>query len=275
LSWSQTTSKAVALALSAWLPDVLQEVRPWMSERDIEAGEPWLREVETHLGSAEFAIICVTAENYQRPWLNYEAGAMAERLKGKTCPYLLNVEPNFLERTPLSRLQAVQSTKDGTKKLIDAINRKLSAPLPDARRDKAFETHWAELDAKLKAIEPDTPVATRSTDSKVEETLAIVQELSLRIARNEYGWQFHRPRWRALAERLEKALIRAGALPGVFDISPDGETEEGFRISGQIHPMVYLFGFSEALDDASLDRHAARMVEHLQLTKRAAALPRP
>lgn len=38
ISWSGETSKKVALALKAWLPNVIQALDPWMSDKDIEKG---------------------------------------------------------------------------------------------------------------------------------------------------------------------------------------------------------------------------------------------
>jgi len=92
-------------ALCGWLKLVLQEVQPWMSSLDIQAGELWEKEVHDHLEQAQYAIVCVTAKNYQRPWLNYETGATGV-LRGKTCPYLLRAEFNLLGATPLSRYMA-------------------------------------------------------------------------------------------------------------------------------------------------------------------------
>lgn len=46
LSWSGRKSKAIAEALRDWLPSVIQEIEPFMSERDIAAGARWLNEID-------------------------------------------------------------------------------------------------------------------------------------------------------------------------------------------------------------------------------------
>src|ERR1700749_560604 len=63
ISWSGTRSRAVANALHPWLPDVLQQMEPWMSQRDIGAGARWSQELDEQLESTQFGIICVTPEN--------------------------------------------------------------------------------------------------------------------------------------------------------------------------------------------------------------------
>jgi hypothetical protein len=177
LTWSGVRSKAVALALKNWLRDVLQTTNPFMSEGNIAAGAFWDREVRNALELACFGVVCVTAESAPEPWLNYEAGALAERLRGNVCPYLMGIEPNDLQSMPLSRLQAKRADKNGTKELVLAVNSALAAnAIPEAVALKAFETHWPELDAALEKI-PSSVVKPpkRSLDDMLAETLQLQQ----------------------------------------------------------------------------------------------------
>src|SRR5689334_3268326 len=79
ISWSGDRSKAVALALREWLPMVIQSVDVWMSETDIAKGSRSMLEVMQKLSAADFGLICLTPENQLRPWILFEAGAIAKQ----------------------------------------------------------------------------------------------------------------------------------------------------------------------------------------------------
>jgi hypothetical protein len=161
LSWSKDRSKAVAHALEAWLPEVIQVARPFMSERSIGAGTFHHTAVREAIADADYCVVCVTPENASEPWLNYEAGAIAERLNGKTCPYLFGeIDFATLASAPLSRLQGRQATEPGTRTLLDEICGLLPVELRPRNLEGAFKRCWPELEAKLKAIGP-APEAPR------------------------------------------------------------------------------------------------------------------
>ena len=79
ISWSGEPSRSVAQALRDWLPMVVQQVEPWMSEEDIESGGRWNDQIAAELEQADYGIICLTSKNLDRPWLLFEAGALAKR----------------------------------------------------------------------------------------------------------------------------------------------------------------------------------------------------
>ena len=107
ISWSDKRSKHIALSLKQWLPEVLQAVKPWMSDTDIESGQKWQKRILTTLEVCKFGIICVTPENQAKPWLNFEAGALSKTLGSETyvCPYLYDMEPGDLVG-PLTQFQS-------------------------------------------------------------------------------------------------------------------------------------------------------------------------
>src|SRR4030095_14366819 len=89
ISWSGDTSKDVASALAPWLKDVIQTVEPWVSSRNIQAGQRWSNVLQQELREAEFGIVCVTNDNLHSPWLLFEAGALANSVsEARVVPYL-------------------------------------------------------------------------------------------------------------------------------------------------------------------------------------------
>ncbi len=129
LSWSGKQSKHIASLLKDWIPDVLQEVQPWMSEHDIKAGSRWSKELGEQLSVCDFGILTITQQNQSAPWLLFEAGSLAKTFdEARVIPYLIGLKPTDLE-FPLAQFQSVEVTKEGTLKLIQALNSVLKKPV--------------------------------------------------------------------------------------------------------------------------------------------------
>lgn len=152
LSWSGGRSKALAEALRTWLKDVLQDVEPWMSYRDISAGSLWFDQLNRELDATSFGVVCLTAENIKAPWLLFEAGALSKSVEtARVVPYCLGVDPTTIP-PPLALFQGVRADKEGTQRLLHSINSCVVNKLPDDRLQKAFERWWGDLEKALSAI---------------------------------------------------------------------------------------------------------------------------
>lgn len=129
LSWSGVRSKQVATALRDWLPLILHYANPWLSDKDIEAGDRWSMEIGKELEASNFGVICLTRDNLSADWILFEAGALSKALQtGSVCPYLLDVEFQDL-RGPLSQFQAKKAESAQTLELVEAINSKSETPV--------------------------------------------------------------------------------------------------------------------------------------------------
>ena len=121
ISWSGDRSKAVALALRDWLPLVLHYVDPWMSERDLSAGDRWAVEVGKHLDESQFGVIVLTRENLTAPWILFEAGALSKAFTaGGVCPFLVDLDLKDLTG-PLSQFQAKKSDRTSLLELAKGV----------------------------------------------------------------------------------------------------------------------------------------------------------
>jgi hypothetical protein len=177
ISWSKARSKAAATALREWLHRTLQEVDPWMSETDVEAGAQWGQELTKQLKETKFAILCLTYDGMDAPWLLFEAGAIANQLENpRVCPYLIDLNYSDV-RLPLAQFQAKVADKSGTFALVTTINNYLARQLSESDLSATFEKWWPDLDAKLtkaKAVgEHKKP--KRDQESMLEEVLDLTR----------------------------------------------------------------------------------------------------
>jgi hypothetical protein len=122
ISWSGPRSGAVARALGEWLPELIQSVAPFVSSEDIYAGSRWQDEIATELDSTGVGIICVTADNQEKPWLNFEAGALGKAVQAsRVIPLAIDLEPAQI-KLPLGQFQAQPATEEGLRKIVASIN---------------------------------------------------------------------------------------------------------------------------------------------------------
>lgn len=181
LSWSGPKSKAVAEILRDWLPNVIQALEPWMSSEDIDKGAAWDAEIARSLADSKAGVVCVTPENQNAPWLNFEAGALSHVVsKTMVCTYLVGIRA--VEVTgPLSRFQATEADEEHTRKLIGTLNKALGElALTESKLNSSFCVWWPSLEKKLK----DVPLtwfsegAARSTNDLLEEILLLTRNLA-------------------------------------------------------------------------------------------------
>src|ERR1043165_3451177 len=183
LSWSGERSKLAARALRDWLPLIFHYAQPWLSEKDISAGDRWGLGVGRELEESSFGIICLTQENISAPWVLFEAGALSKIvLASSVCPYLLDLEFSDIGG-PLSQFQSKKAEKASTFEMVQAINAKASEPIATTRLSELYEVLWPKLDLRLQEI-PCTqgikPIIRPQTEV-LEELVTSVRDMVQRI----------------------------------------------------------------------------------------------
>ena len=180
ISWSGERSRLIAAALYNWLPRVIQAVKPWMSEADISKGTLWEQEIGLELKLTKFGIICLTPENLDSRWINFEAGALSKTLeKTYVCTYLFELRSTDIEG-PLSQFNHTKAEKEDTRRLIHTINNSLEGEaLAESLINDAFEIYWPrlqdEVDRMPSADEAREPVRTMT--NMVEEMLELIRSM--------------------------------------------------------------------------------------------------
>ena len=179
ISWSGERSRFIAVALRDWLPNVIQSLEPWMSDKDIDGGSRWLLALSGQLNEAMTGILCVTPENQANPWLVFEAGALSKTI-GQTmvCPLLYDLEPAQLTG-PLSQFQAKVLDRESVLSILNTLNASMATgKLTPERLERAFTLCWPELEAKLKIVPTSEALhkPKRKSEDMLEEILTIVRE---------------------------------------------------------------------------------------------------
>ena len=153
LSWSGDVSLQVAVVLRDWLPSVIQAITPYVSSEDIDKGARWSTDIAKELEESSFGVLCVTQENMEAPWLNFEAGALSKTMeKAYVSPFLFNVRRAEL-KGPILQFQSTLYSKEDVKKLMLTLNSACGTDrLDETRLNEAFEIWWPELKKSLDLI---------------------------------------------------------------------------------------------------------------------------
>lgn len=128
-----------------------------MSEEDTPPGGRWAPEIAAKLHEADYGLICVTPDSVNAPWLHFEAGAISRFDEGRVSPFLLNLKPEDIARTPLGQFQATLAREADVLRLVRHLN-KLSHSLQDpgavsdAMVERRHKTAWPSLSEGLQEL---------------------------------------------------------------------------------------------------------------------------
>ncbi len=185
ISWSGEKSKKIALIFRDWLPTVIQSIEPFVSSEDIDKGTRWNTDIAQELKETNFGLICVTKDNINSAWLNFEAGALSKTINNTyVAPLLFDVKPSDLKGSPLSQFQATSLSADDMKRLIETLNSATGNSLVQTRLDKAFELCYPDLEKNIKELK-ESAIQEVSEDEDASKTFdANILEELLETARN-------------------------------------------------------------------------------------------
>ena len=155
ISWSGQLSNKLARILQEYIPNIIQQTVPFVSSEDLRKGQRWEKEIGEKLKNTNFGIICLTNDNYEEPWILFEAGALSKQLDESTvCPILFDaIDPTDLIENPISQFQYTRFVKSDFHKLFRDINERLgNSKVKEKVLDKAFNAWWPKLQKKVSDI---------------------------------------------------------------------------------------------------------------------------
>ena len=174
ISWSGARSKTAALALKSLLEDIYPEAVDVFISDHISPGENWSHRIGTELEKSQFGVLCLTRDNFQAPWLLFEAGAIARKFEAsRLVPYLIDQLPEAVaDRSPLSLFQSVPADREGTYRLVHVINAAREIPQTEQRLERAFRRWWPDLEETLAGL--PSSLAGQSAQRSDRELLEII-----------------------------------------------------------------------------------------------------
>lgn len=172
ISWSKDRSKAFAQEIRDWLPEVIQEVEPWMSAEDIGKGKRWSDEIARYLDETSEGIVCVTADNMTEPWLHFEAGALAKsRADATVRPLLLDVGKADVVG-PLAEFQLTAALDPEDMWLfVKSIENGCERRIGEERLRRAFDRVWPDLRERLDTLAATSAAAPKKAPSRRSEDM--------------------------------------------------------------------------------------------------------
>ena len=182
ISWSGDQSKDIAEAIRAWLPSVLQTVKPYFTPNDIDKGNRWSSDIANELDSSSVGIFCITTENLNSPWIMFEAGAISKKVDSSlVCPILFGLG-NADITGPLTQFQTTLFSKSEMHSLVCTINKANTDNVlaDDVLRD-AFDAFWPKLETRINELLADnssgSEVNSRSDRELLEEVLGLTRNI--------------------------------------------------------------------------------------------------
>ncbi|WP_330444194.1 hypothetical protein [Flavobacterium sp. C4GT6] len=191
ISWSGEASKQIASELRTWIPTVLQAVIPFYTPDDIDKGSAWLSDILKHLHECKFGIICITPENMEKPWILFEAGALASKLdKARVATIVFGTEKSNI-KSPLNIFQTTEFEKEDMFKLLKSINSQLENKVDETNLRTVFDALYPNLEEKIKMIidrhisEDQRQLVKRNTEEILDEILINTRNILQGQTRNE------------------------------------------------------------------------------------------
>lgn len=179
ISWSGPAEQRVAEALREALGNVCAgEVDTFVSSQDIPLGERGIPMIEANLSATDYGIVVLSAANKDRPWINYEGGALGTILGRRVAVVLLDLGRADVD-TPLAPFQSARFDDSAEMlRLFTEIAQTARPSFPAGTVKTLFDAEW---DTIQQSWAPDTstaPKKQRPSSEMLEELVEGFRRLS-------------------------------------------------------------------------------------------------
>ncbi len=148
LSWSGAESKKIAKKLKEELLYFFDnKIEVFFSAEDIPSGSEWFAKIKTELQTCKVGILCITKENFDSPWINFESGAMIA-CNIDVIPILFGAS-RLSYSSPMNSINNVTFEKEEFCKFMQNLNMQLGEIVPQANIEKKAKQLFTNFKAKI------------------------------------------------------------------------------------------------------------------------------
>src|ERR1041385_1538655 len=213
ISWSGETSRRVADLLRKYLPCMVQDLSPFMSQHDLSSGRRWSEQLSKELDQSNFGIVCLTPDNLRSAWILFEAGALTKHVEGRACCLLLRGLGPADISGPLSQFQNRVFSRDGFQKLLFDMNDLLERPIEPANLQMIFDKWWVDLEQDVTTALSDPqleapPEHRRDQADLLEELLLRTRDIQQALENRTSAEQARGFSQRSVRDMLEQVLSK-------------------------------------------------------------------
>lgn len=220
ISHSGPRSRQIAEAFHTFLPTANPSFEPWYSYENLDRSRAWYGQIVEQLSEVGAAIICLTPDNLEKPWIHYEAGALIHALDGtRVYTYLYELGPADIGG-PLALFNHTQATQKDTLALVSSLNELLEGEdrAEDERLQINFNALWESFQKQMKAPLPESPDDSSAKTHRADRDL--IEEM-LNIQRRQ---ESQMSKIGSLLEGTRVIAGRIGAGSGHMAVEEDFST---------------------------------------------------
>lgn len=184
ICWSGN-NRSVAKAVKDCLDLIFDKHIEVKYSEQLTSGSLWVTKLFDMLDNVDYGLVCLNKENYNSPWMHFEAGAITKSLKkSHVVPMLFDLEADSFSG-PFSSFQSIDACKyeeDDAHviKLIKNINSMLG---PNSQKQnihhlvKIVERSWPDVISAHEAAVKEQPSQEASQKNEGEETTKNTKKL--------------------------------------------------------------------------------------------------
>jgi len=156
ISWSCDISKEIAKNIKNVFEKFIFEntgLICFVSDLDIASGKDWWEKINLELKSCKLGILCITKENFNAPWIYYEAGALLAK-NIPVIPLLFNCNIDALNKSPFNSKQCVDFyNAQKFQQMLNDINTEMKLlELSETQKNSIFVDGYNKLKLDLSPV---------------------------------------------------------------------------------------------------------------------------